>query len=312
MVTGFQIGHYSDFENATGCTVVLAPSEGAVAGADVRGPAPGTFGTEPLHPGRLVERAHAIVLTGGSVFGLDAVAGVTRYLEQHQIGYDIGEARIPIVAGAVLFDLSVGNPNVRPNAENGYAACANASETISEGSVGAGTGATVGKFLGIENSTKGGVGYSERALANGITVGAVVAVNAVGDVIDPTNGQILGGARDADGAWADCGKIVLNIRKPMDFSLRNTTIGAVMTNATLTVEQANIIAMMAHDGIARATRPSHTMFDGDTLFVLASGTHETPDLTALGHAAAECVAEAIGRGVRMATSLGGVKRFDER
>lgn len=312
MIPNFRVGHFSDLENLTGCTVVLAPREGAVGGVDVRGPAPGTFGTEPLYAGRLVERVHGIVLTGGSVFGLDTVVGVTRYLEENEIGYDIGEARIPIVAGAVLFDLSVGSPNVRPNAQNGYDACVRASEKILEGSVGAGTGATVGKFLGIENATKGGIGYGERALANGITVSAVVAVNAVGDVIDPTNGQILGGARDANSAWADCGKIVLNARKPMDFSLRNTTIGAVMTDATLTVEQANIIAMMAHDGIARATRPSHTMFDGDTLFVLASGTRGIPDLTALGHAAAECVAEAIGRGVRMATSLGGVKRFDER
>ncbi len=312
MIPNFRIGHYTDLENATGCTVVLAPRQGAVGGADVRGPAPGTFGTESLYPGRLIELVHGVVLTGGSAFGLDTVTGVMRYLEEHAIGYDIGEARVPIVAGAVLFDLSVGNPKVRPNAQNGYAACMNARDTVSEGSVGAGTGATVGKFLGIENATKGGIGYSERALANGIMVSALVAVNAVGDVIDPTNGQIVGGARNADGAWADCSEIVLNVQKPMDFSLRNTTIGVVMTNASLTVEQANLVAMMAHDGIARATRPSHTMFDGDTLFVLASGTHGTMDLTALGHAAAECVAQAIGRGVRTAASLYGIKTYNQK
>lgn len=310
-LAGFRIGHYSDLENLTGCTVILAPREGAVGGADVRGPAPGTFGTEPLNTGRLIERVHAILLTGGSAFGLDAVSGVMKFLEEQRIGYDVGEVIVPIVAGAVLFDLGVGNPKVRPNAQNGYAACVKASAEVRQGSLGAGTGATVGKLLGIENSTKGGMGYAVRALANQVRVSAVIAVNAVGDVIDPTNGQIIGGARNQNGGWADSSKIVLNRKRPMDFSLQNTTIGAVMTNATLSVEQANLIAMMAHDGIARATRPSHTMFDGDTLFVMASGARPAGDLTMIGHAAAECVAEAIVQGVKKAQALGGVKKFDE-
>lgn len=307
MIQGFRIGHYSDFENVTGCTVILAPAEGAIGGVDVRGPAPGTFGTESLATGRAIERAHAIVLSGGSAFGLDTVAGVMRFLEERKIGYDVGVAHVPIVAGAILFDLTVGNPNVRPTAENAYAACLRASDEIVEGSVGAGTGATVGKILDIELATKGGIGYSERALADEITVGAIVAVNAVGDVVDPTNGKIVGGTRSSTGGWLDSSAYLLAGNKPMPLAVENTTIGVVMTNATLSVEHANIVAMMAHDGIARATRPSHTLFDGDTLFVLATGARGAADLTTLGHAAAECVAEAIVRGVKQARSLGGIR-----
>lgn len=311
MIPGFRVGHYTDTENITGCTVVLAPPEGAIGGADVRGPAPGTFGTESLYTGRLIERVHGVVLTGGSAFGLAAVTGVMQFLAEHNIGYDVGAARVPIVAGAVLFDLGVGNPKKYPHAQNGYDACVDACDEIEQGSVGAGTGATIGKFLGIERATKGGIGYGERALANEIRVSALVAVNAVGDVIDPSNGQIVGGARDQDGAWANSSEIILTRANPLDFALRNTTIGVVMTDAALSVEQANLVAMMAHDGIARATRPSHTMFDGDTLFVLASGARSAGDVTILGHAAAECVAQAIVRGVQHAVSRGGIKTWRE-
>ena len=309
MIQGFRIGHYSDFENVTGCTVILAPAKGAIGGVDVRGPAPGTLGTESLATGRAIERAHAIVLSGGSAFGLDTIAGVMRFLEEREIGYDVGVAHVPIVAGAILFDLTVGNPNVRPTAENAYAACLHASDEIVEGSVGAGTGATVGKLLDIELATKGGIGYSERALADEITVGAIVAVNAVGDVVDPANGQIVGGTRNSDGGWLDSSAFLLGGNKPMPLAANNTTIGVIMTNATLSVEHANLVAMMAHDGIARATRPSHTLFDGDTLFVLATGARGAGDLTMLGHAAAECVAEAIVRGVKQARSLGGIRAW---
>lgn len=311
MIAGFSIGHYTDLENITGCTVVLAPPEGAVGGVDVRGPAPGTLGTESLDTGRAIERVNAVVLSGGSAFGLDTVAGVMKYLEERNIGFELGPARIPIVAGAILYDLSIGNPRVRPNATNGYDACLHARAAIVEGSVGAGTGATVGKILGTEYATKGGIGYSERALANEIALGAIVAVNAVGDVIDPTNGQIVGGARSTGGGWLDSGSFILTSGSASTPSPRNTTIGVVMTNATLTVEQANLVAMMAHDGIARATRPSHTLYDGDTLFVLATGARGAGDLTMLGHAAAECVADAIVRGVKLARALGGVKTFDQ-
>lgn len=310
MIQGFRVGQYTDVEHLTGCTVVLAPPEGAIGGAEVRGPAPATIGTESLNTGRLIELVHAVVLTGGSAFGLDSVAGVIRFLEERDIGYQIGEVRVPIVAGAVLFDLGVGSYKVRPTAENAYQACLEAGTQVIRGNVGAGTGATVGKFLGLENATKGGVGYAELALANGVTVSALVAVNSLGDVVDHMTGQIVGGARNEDGTWAESSKVVLARKNPMGFDLRNTTIGVVMTDAKLTVEQANLVAMMAHDGIARATRPSHTMFDGDTLFVLASGARGPADITVIGHAAAECVSFAIVNGVQAAETLGGIRAWD--
>lgn len=311
MIEGFRVGHYSDFEAVTGCTVILAPAEGAIGGVDVRGPAPGTLGTDTLHTGRAIERAHAIILSGGSAFGLATVAGVMDFLEERGIGFAAGAVRVPIVAGAILFDLLIGNDKVRPNAANAYAACLAAIDQFEEGSVGAGTGATVGKMMGLPLSTKGGIGYSERMFAKDISVGALVAVNAVGDVIDPSNGQIVGGARKPEGGWLDSGAFLLAGRPIPNLAVENTTIGVVMTNATLTVEQANLVAMMAHDGIARATRPSHTLMDGDTLFVLASGASGTADVTMLGHAAAECVADAIVRGVKLARALGGVRTLNE-
>ncbi len=312
MIADFHIGHFTDLENITGCTVVLAPPHGAVGGVDVRGSAPGTRETELLGTGRLIERVHAVILSGGSAFGLDAAAGVVEYLEAREIGYDVGIARIPIVSAAVLFDLAIGNPNVRPTAADGRSACERArNDWIDEGSVGAGTGASVGKLLDMERATKGGIGYSERVLQNGITIAALMAVNALGDVVDPSNGQIVGGARNADGGWADSGTLLFADDRVRDFLLQNTTIGVVLTDALLSVEQANRMASMAHDGIARATRPSHTPFDGDVLFVMASGTRGRGDMTTLGHAAAECVAEAIVRGVKMAQSLGGVKAWNE-
>lgn len=312
MIADFRIGHYTDLENITGCTVVLAPPQGAVGGVDVRGSAPGTRETELLGTGRLIERVHAVVLSGGSAFGLDTASGVVEYLEAHNVGYDVGIARIPIVSAAVLFDLAIGNPNVRPNAANAYQACMVAhNDGVAEGSVGAGTGASVGKLWDMERATKGGIGYSERVLKNGITVAALMAVNALGDVIDASTGNIIGGARNADGSWADSSVLLFTDERARDFLLQNTTIGVVLTDAILSVEQANSIASMAHDGIARATRPSHTLFDGDALFVMASGTHGVGDMTTLGHAAAECVADAIGRGVKMARGLGGVKAWNE-
>lgn len=310
MIKGFRIAHYTDLKNITGCTVILAPPDGAVGGVDVRGFAPGTRETELLGAGYLVERAHAIVLSGGSAFGLDAATGVTQYLAENNIGYDTGVARVPIVASAVLFDLGIGNPRVHPNAANAFEACLVArTDEIEEGSVGAGTGATVGKLLGMQNATKGGIGYSERVLQNGIKVSTLVAVNALGDVIDSATAQIVGGARGA-ATWADSSKLILNERETQEFLLQSTTIGVVMTDAALTVEQANIVAKMAQDGVARATRPSHTMYDGDVIFVLAAGTRGVDNLTMLGHASAVCVADAIVRGVKMAQPLGGVKTFD--
>jgi L-aminopeptidase/D-esterase-like protein len=316
MIRGFRIGHFSDFENLTGCSVVLAPPEGAVGGVDVRGPAPGTRETELLRTGHLIERAHAILLTGGSAFGLDAATGVMRYLEQQNIGYDTGIARVPIVAAAVLFDLGVGNAKTRPNAEAGYAACLSASETNpEEGSVGAGTGATVGKLFGSKYSSKSGMGYAARELGAAKTrvhVSAFVVTNAFGDVIDPNAGTILAGTRNPNGnGWLDTADALQGDLELVQRPLTNTTLGVVMTDAPLNTEEANIVAMMAQTGVSRATRPAHSMYDGDTVFVLASGMGSPGNLTAIGHAAAECVAEAIGRGVKMARSLGGVRKWDE-
>lgn len=317
-VQGIRVGHYTDRENISGCTVVLAPPEGAVAGVDVRGPAAGTLGTETLGTGTLAERTHAVVLTGGSAFGLESVSGVMRFLEEQNIGLSVGTVRVPIVAGAVLFDLTIGNPRIRPDAAAGYKACLNANAAaFGEGSVGAGTGATVGKLLGMEFATKGGIGTaSERigAAESPIVVSALVVVNAVGDVIDPSHAQIIAGARKPDGSgWFDSGELIKSLATPVASSVENTTIGVIATDAELTTEQANVVAMMAHDGIARATRPSHTMFDGDTLFVLATGIAGRGSVSAIGHAAAEVVTQAILRGIRTAASLGGVRAIrDEK
>ncbi len=326
MLSNFRIGHLTDLENITGCTVVLAPPEGAVGGVDVRGPAPGTRETELLRTGHLIERAHAILLAGGSAFGLDAASGVMRYLEEQHIGFDTGVVRVPIVPAAVLFDLGIGNPLKRPDAEAGYRACLNATATpfvgatqlvaeIGEGSVGAGTGATVGKLFGMKFATKSGVGYAERQIGahqNPTHIAALVVVNAFGDVVDPDTGKILAGARNPDGSgWLDTAAALQSDLVEFRARFTNTTLGVVMTDAPLTTEEANIIAMMAHNGIARSTRPAHSMYDGDAIFVLASGTGARGNLTAIGHAAAESVTQAILRGVKLATSLGGVRTWNQ-
>lgn len=318
-VRGIRVGHYTDLEHLTGCTVVLAPPEGAVGGVDVRGPAPGTRETELLRTGHLIERAHAVLLTGGSAFGLDAAGGVMRYLEEQHIGFDAGVVRVPIVPAAVLFDLNLGSAAARPDAQAGYAACLAASDgEAAEGSVGAGTGATVGKILGLPFASKGGVGSAVIEIGSAdrtINVGALVAVNAFGDVVHPESGVIVAGARDPDGSgWLDSGRALRQIgmdRLPPATVGTSTTIGVIATDAPLTTEEANIVAMMGHDGIARAIRPAHTMFDGDTLFALATGTAPRGNLTAIGHAAAEVVAQAIVRGVRAARGLGGASAWNE-
>jgi L-aminopeptidase/D-esterase-like protein len=312
-VKGFRVGHWTNREAATGCTVVLAPDGGAVAGVDVRGPAAGTIGTESLRPGRVVERADAVLLTGGSAFGLEAAGGVARFLEERGRGYPVGPFRVPIVAGAVLFDLLVGSAAVRPDAGAGYAACAAAGTgAVAEGSAGAGTGASVGKLLGKDGSVKGGLGTASETLGGGATVGALAVANAVGDVVDARSGTVVAGARrpGAEG-WLDAGAALRGGLEGTIFELASTTLAVVATDAALTKEEACAVAMMTHDGIARATRPAHTMVDGDTVFVLASGTAGRAHLTALGHVASELVAEAIVRGVRAAEGLGGVPALAE-
>ncbi len=297
----FRLGHAQDFDARTGCTVILCP-EGAVAGVDQRGGAPGTRETDLLQPMHLITHVHGLLLSGGSAFGLDAATGVMRYLEEQGAGFETGVGRVPIVPAAVLFDLAVGRADVRPDAEMGYAACLIAqSGPVAEGRVGAGTGATVGKILGMDHAMPGGLGAAMLCLGEegALWVGAVVAVNAVGDVIEPVGGEILAGARLPDGSgYADSlavlGQMAGRPQPPMP--LTNTVIGVILTNASLTKEEANKVAQMAQDGLARTLRPAHTMMDGDTIFALATG--EVPvDVNVVGAFAAEVMAAAIVRGV---------------
>lgn len=311
-VDGIEVGHWTDTEAATGCTVVVC-REGAVAGVDVRGSAPGTRETDLLRPINLVQRAHAVLLTGGSAYGLDAASGVMRWLEEHSLGLDVGVAVVPIVPAAVLFDLAIGRPDVRPGPEAGYAACRAASrQPVAEGSIGAGTGATVGKLLGPFFATKSGLGTAARRIggANQITVAALVAVNAFGDVVDPANGQIVAGCRNPQGPGfvSTVERLHGDVRQTAFGLAGNTTIAVVATDAVLSKEGANKVAQMAHDGLAQAIRPVHTMFDGDTVFVLATGrqTEARADVSVIGTVAAAVLAEAVLRAVRQATGLAGV------
>ena len=309
-VAGLRVGHFTDPRRPTGCTVILTP-EGAVAGVDVRGAAPGTRETELLSPLNAVERVHAIVLAGGSAFGLDAASGVMRWLDERGFGIDVGPARVPIVPAAILFDLWVGDASIRPDAASGYAACEAAStQPVAEGNVGAGSGATVGKLFGIGRAMRGGIGTASVTVG-GITVGALVAVNAIGDVIDPSTGRVVAGARTPDGA-ALFGTMQALLRGELPAPLQPgmaTTLGVVATDAVLTKAQANKMAQMAHDGLARSINPVHTMSDGDTLFALATGRsgHSGPSasLTLIGALGAEVVAAAVLRAVRAATRLSG-------
>jgi L-aminopeptidase/D-esterase-like protein len=304
-VKGIRVGHFTLKERPTGCTVILADG-GAVASVDVRGAAPATRETDLLEPGALVERINAIVLSGGSAYGLDAASGVMRYLEEHKVGFEFGGAYVPIVPGASLFDLPVGDPRIRPDAECGYRAAQAASAgTIAEGSVGAGAGATVGKSGGLKRAMKGGIGTAAVVLPNGVVVAALVAVNARGDIVDPATGQIVAGVRSPDGKGFSDARTL--IREGIDETpMQNTTLAVVATNAALTKAQARRIATMAHDGFARAIVPAHTMSDGDLVFTLATGTHPgEANLTTIGQAATEAVVEAILRAVREATGVPG-------
>lgn len=312
-VPNILVGHASDLKALTGCTVVLCPP-GTVGGVDQRGGAPGTRETDLLRPMHLVEHVHAVFLAGGSAFGLDAGGGIMRYLEERGQGFDVGVARVPIVPGAILFDLGIGSASVRPDAAMGYAACENASAAaVEQGCVGAGTGATIGKMFGVERATKSGIGSASVALPGGLIVGALVAVNASGDVVDPTSGAVLAGTRAVPGQAFYPG--ILNMMQGISSSppaapvMENTVIGVVATNATLSKEGANKMAQMAQDGLAQALRPAHSMYDGDTIFALATG--EIPaDISMVGAFAAEVTARAIVNAVRAACSLGGVPAWN--
>ena len=308
-VPGITVGHVTFTERPTGCTVIMAPPNGAVGGVDVRGGAPGTVETDLLSPNNTVERVNAIVLSGGSAFGLAARDGVMTFLDEKKIGYRTGAGPVPIVPGAILYDLGIGGrPEIRPKADCGYkaAAAAKAGE-IEEGNVGAGAGATVGKMMGGGRAMKGGIGSSALVMSDGLIVGAIVAVNAVGSVIDPRTGKPVAGVRTADGkGLEDPFAIVRRGVVPPGPAREATTIGVIATNARLTKAQALKIAQMAHDGFARAIVPSHTPSDGDTIFVLATGDLAgEPNVGSIGALAAEAMADAIIRAVRAARSIPG-------
>lgn len=314
-IPGIAAGHWTDLDAATGCTVIRC-GDGAVGGVAVRGGAPGTRETDLLDPIRRVDRVHAILLSGGSAFGLNAAAGVQQWLEERGIGYRMRHARIPIVPAAILYDLGIGSAAVRPDAAAGYAACAaaRADTALPSGSVGAGTGATVAKGLGAEFAIKGGIGSAVCILPGGIAVGAAVAVNAWGGVYDYRDGKLLAGPRQPDGSMADPMPIALTRSANADADsdgdappLSNTTIGVIATDAALDKMPANFVASAAHDGLALSIRPCHTPGDGDTLFCVATGQNPAPfDLTAIVAAATTAVAQAVIDAIRSATDLAGV------
>ena len=304
-VAGIEVGHFTDTRRPTGCTVVMA-REGAVAGVDVRGAAPGTRETDLLHPSNLVDKVHAIMLAGGSAWGLEAATGAVRWLEERGVGLDVAVGRLPIVPAAVLFDLLVGDMRIRPDAAAGYAACAAASSADpAEGNVGAGAGAVVGKVFGIQHAMKGGVGTASVTV-DGVTVGALIACNALGDVIDPDTGHVMAGARTDDGqGMRDTRRALLRGQPPQPLLAgTNTTIGVVATDAILTKAQAHRLAISAHDGLARSINPVHTMSDGDTLFSLGTGrAGKSLGMMVLATMAAEATARATVRAVQAARSV---------
>jgi len=324
-VPSIKVGHATDLVAQTGCTVILC-EEGAAAGVDVRGSAPGTRETDAIRPMCLVQKTHAILLTGGSAFGLDAACGVMQYLEERGYGFPAGPVNVPIVPAAVIFDLNVGDPKVRPDRQMGYQACLNANAgKVAEGNVGAGTGATVGKYRSLKSS-RGGLGTVSLTLSGSakkedslpmcgkgqsppfckggpvgisdIVVGALVVVNALGNIVDPQTGKIIAGARNPDtDNFVDIVEAMTTGSSRFHPEFTNTTIGVVATNAALDKEGATKVAQMAHDGLAMAIRPVHTLYDGDTIFALSTGS-KPADVTTIGAVAAKLVAEAVVRAVR--------------
>lgn len=306
-VEGIRVGHFTSSERPTGCTVILTP-DGATAGVDVRGSAPGTRETDLLDPVNMVQEVHAVVLSGGSAFGLESATGVVRYLGERDIGFTTGARNVPIVSAAILYDLGLGDPSIFPDADAGYRAClAATTEPVSEGNVGAGAGATVGKSMGPGRAMKGGLGTASFTTPEGIVVGAIVAVNAVGNIVDPANGRIVAGARNDDGTG------FLDTRRLTSFDpgeagafAENTTIGLVATNAAFTKTQMTKVAQMAQDALARTIYPAHTPSDGDAVFALSTGAREGgANLGGVGALAAEVLARAILRAVLAAESIPG-------
>lgn len=304
-VAGIEVGHFTEARRPTGCSVVIT-RDGAVAGVDVRGAAPGTRETDLLHPSNLVDKVHAITLSGGSAWGLDTASGVMRWLEENHIGLNTGYGLVPIVPAAVVFDLGVGDASIRPDAQAGYRACLAANrQPPAQGNVGAGTGALVGKLFGMPRAMKGGIGTASLCV-EGITVAALIVCNAVGDVIDPSSGQVIAGARTPDGK-ALLGSRDAMVKGELPQNLlagTNTTIGVVATDAVLTKPQAQRLAQVSHDGLARAINPVHTMLDGDTLFALATGrSGKSASMLLLATLAAEVTARAVVNAVRAAQGI---------
>ena len=308
-VPGVLVGHATDPEALTGCTAIIF-EEPAVVSVDVRGSSPGTRETDRLGPHGTLRRTHAILLTGGSAFGLAAAEGVVRFLEENEVGLDIGVARIPLVSAAVLFDLVVGDPAVRPGPEMGYEAAAAAkSADFAQGSVGAGTGATVGKVLGLEGAMKGGVGSASVALEGDLVVGALAAVNAFGHIRDPQTGRVIAGPRQEDGTLGDTVELLPEAVARMGWG-ENTTLGIVATNAALSKRAASKVAQMAHDGLARAVEPVHTTVDGDVVFAASAGEVEAAT-DIVGAWGARAMQEAIVRAVRVARGVPGIPSLSQ-
>ncbi|MCX5811849.1 MAG: P1 family peptidase [Proteobacteria bacterium] len=308
-IEGIMVGHANDLEAATGVTVIIS-EQGATTGVDVRGGAPGTRETDLLNPVNLVQKIHAVMLAGGSAFGLDAAAGIMQYLEERKIGFDVKVTKVPIVCGAALFDLTIGDYSIRPDKKMGYQACVNAdSKDVGQGNVGAGTGATVGKIMGMERAMKSGLG-SYALQAGDLKVGALVAVNCLGNVIDPVTGENLAGPLDEDMLIVtDTEEIMIkSYAEKKDLFSGNTTIGIIVTNAAFTKAQAAKLASMAQNGYARTMRPAHSMFDGDTIFAMATGFVEA-DLTVVGFLAARAMERAVVAAVKNAESLCGFRCY---
>lgn len=311
-IEDIKIGHCENYEAGTGCSVILC-KEGASAGVDVRGGAPGTRETDLLNPMEMVEKVHGVVLSGGSAFGLDASSGVMKYLEERNIGFDVGVTKVPIVCQAVLFDLTTGDSRVRPDSSMGYEACKNSEKSFEDknGNHGAGTGASIGKILGPKYSMKGGLG-SYSVQVGDLKVGALVAVNCLGDVISSTNGEIIAGALKEDmNTFLNTEEYMISHYENMNNVFKgNTTIGAIITNAKITKAQANKIASMAHNGYARAIRPAHTMFDGDTIFTM--GTNKVQgDINVIGMLAARVMEQAIISAITSAEGRYGLKALKD-
>jgi len=312
-VQGIKVGHWTESRRPTGCTVLVF-EKGATAGVDVRGGAPGTHETDLLSPMAAVQQVQAILLSGGSAFGLEASAGVSRYLEERGFGFHLGPVVVPIVPSAIIFDLGVGDPKIRPTAESGYKAAQAASDgKVAEGNVGAGAGATVGKLFGMKQAMKSGLGTASLRVGNsGIVVGAIVVVNAVGDVQDPKNGKIIAGARKTDASGFVDTMARIREGHGVEPTGTNTTIGVVATNVAFDKAQATKIAQMAHDGLARTIYPVHTPDDGDTIFAVATGAIPTrANYGAIGALAADVMAQAVLRAVMSAQGLPGLPSYKE-